>query len=185
MKKNLLIGDIQNPKKENYEFKDKKLIMTVSSSSLTDNNSPSFLGIRQESPSMSIETEITLENLSEGVKAGLTIYQINDGHFDLFVIKNGTSLNVVFGYTIKSLVGEKSITLYTSDFDKIKLRISSNASKYFFEFSYDDKTYEKLDEQDVFLVSTEVVGGFTGVILGMFAEGEGAVEFEYFNYNEK
>ena len=79
---------IQNPNKDNYEFKNEKLVMTASKSSLTDNNVPSFLGIRQESPSMSIETEIALENLSEGVKAGLTLYQINDGHFDLFIRKN-------------------------------------------------------------------------------------------------
>ena len=176
---------IQNPNKDNYEFKNEKLIMTASESSLTDNNVPSFLGIRQESPSMSIETEIALENLSEGVKAGLTLYQINDGHFDLFIRKNDSNLDVVFRYKIKSLGGEKPITIDASDLDKIKIKITSNASKYFFEYSVDDgKTYNKIDEQDVFLISTEVVGGFTGVIIGMFAEGEGKVEFGYFDYTE-
>ena len=176
---------IQNPNKDNYDFKNEKLVMTASKSSLTDNNVPSFLGIRQESPSMSIETEIALENLSEGVKAGLTLYQINDGHFDLFIRKNDSNLDVVFGYQIKSLGGEKPITIEASDLDKIKIRITSNASKYFFEYSVDDgKTYDRIDEQDVFLISTEVVGGFTGVIIGMFAEGEGKVEFGYFDYTE-
>ena len=38
------------------------------------------------------------------------------------------------------------------------------------------------------LMSTEVAGGFTGVVLGMFAEGKeksGYADFGYFRYNEK
>jgi len=99
---------IQNPNKENYKFEDGKLIMTASKSSLTDNNVPSFLGRRQESPSFYSETEIILEKLDKGVKAGLTLYQINDGHFDFSIRKNDDeTVEVVFGHTIKSLVGEK------------------------------------------------------------------------------
>ena len=53
--------------------------MTASKKTLTENEIPSFLGRRQESPSFTVETEINFENLSDGVKAGLTLYQINDG----------------------------------------------------------------------------------------------------------
>ena len=68
----------------------------------------------------------------------------------------------------------------------MKLRVRSDEKKYFFEYSInDDKNYEKLDEQEVSLLSTEVVGGFTGVVLGMYAEGKGNAEFAYFDYNEK
>lgn len=38
------------------------------------------------------------------------------------------------------------------------------------------------------LMSTEVAGGFTGVVLGMFAEGKeksGYADFGYFYYDEK
>ncbi len=67
----------------------------------------------------------------------------------------------------------------------MKLRVSSDAEKYFFEYSVDDgKNFEKIDEQDIILVSTEVVGGFTGVTIGMFAQGEGKAEFVYFDYTE-
>ena len=177
---------IQNPIKENYVFKDGKLTMTASKTSLSDNKIPSFLGIRQESPSMTLETEIALENISEGVKAGLTLYQTHDGHFDLFVRKNNeTDIDIIFGHKIKSLVGENVVNIDATLIEKIKLKITSNAEKYFFEYSIDDgKTFEKINEQDVFLVSTEVVGGFTGITMGMFAEGEGKVEFGYFDYTE-
>ena len=176
---------IQNPNKENYKFEDGKLIMTASKSSLTDNNVPSFLGRRQESPSFYSETEIILEKLDKGVKAGLTLYQINDGHFDFSIRKNDDeTVEVVFGHTIKSLVGEKSVKIDNS-VEKVKLKIKSFSDKYYFEYSIDDgDNYVQLDEQDVFLLSTEVVGGFTGLTIGMFAEGEGTVIFEYFDYTE-
>ena len=176
---------IQNPNKDNYKFEDGKLIMTASSKTLTENDVPSFLGRRQESPSFSVETEINFENLSDGVKAGLTLYQINDGHFDLFVRKNDDSLEVAFGHRIKSLVGEKGVEI-DNDTDKIKLKISSDSNKFFFEYSIDNgENYDKFDAQDVSLLSTEVVGGFTGLTIGMFAEGEGNVQFEYFDYVEE
>lgn len=176
---------IQNPNKDNYKFEDGKLIMTASEKTLTENDVPSFLGRRQESPSFSVETEIIFENLSNGVKAGLTLYQIHDGHFDLFIRKNDDSLEVGFGHIIKSLVGEKSVKI-DNETEKIKLKISSDASNFFFEYSIDDgETYENFDKQEVSLLSTEVVGGFTGLTIGMFAEGEGDVKFEYFDYIEK
>ena len=175
---------IQNPIEDNYLFEDGKLTMTASKSSLSENNSPSFLGRRQESPSFYTETEINISSLSEGCKAGLTVYQIQDGHFDLSVKKSNSSLEVLFDYKIKSLEGEKKVKI-DSLIEKLKLRVSSDAEKYFFEYSVDDgKNFEKIDEQDIILVSTEVVGGFTGVTIGMFAQGEGKAEFGYFDYTE-
>ena len=90
----------------------------------------------------------------------------------------------MFIYNIKSLVGEKPI-IVEDLIQKVKLRIRSDEKKYFFEYSIDDgKNYKKIDEQDVSLVSTEVVGGFTGVVLGMYASGKGIAEFLYFDYKE-
>lgn len=72
----------------------------------------------------------------------------------------------------------------TKKTEKVKLLISSDSTKYTFEYSINDKKYEKIAEHDVILVSTEVVGGFTGVVLGMFAEGKGRAKFSYFDYIE-
>ena len=177
---------IQNPIETNYNFEeDGKLIMTASTSTLTENDRPSFLGRRQESASFYAETEFKLKNLSEDINAGLTVYQINDGHFDLCVRTTDDNLAVVFRYTIKTLVGEKVVKIKDDSIKRISLRISSDQEKYFFEYSIDDgESYIKIDEQAVSLLSTEVVGGFTGVIIGMFVEGDGEAEFRYFDYQE-
>ena len=176
---------IQNPIQENYKFEDGKLTLTASNNTISSNNRPTFYGRRQEAASFELETEINIKTLSDGCTAGLTIHQINDGHFDLSVRKVNSKVEVFFKHKIKSLEGEKPVSI-DSSIEKIKLRIRSDEKLYFFEYSIDEgKNYVKLDEQDVFLVSTEVVGGFTGVVLGMYAEGEGSAEFAYFDYVEK
>ena len=175
---------IQNPIESNYVFEDGKLTLTANGT-LSDNNRPTFYGRRQEAASFDLETEINIKTLSDGCNAGLSIYQIHDGHFDLSVRNSNSNVEILFSHKIKSLIGEKPVKIDTT-VEKVKLRIRSDSQKYFFEYSIDDgKKYEKLDEQDVFLVSTEVVGGFTGVVLGMFAEGKGSAKFEYFDYIEK
>ena len=173
---------IQNPIQENYKFENGKLTLTASNNTLSSNNRPTFYGRRQEDASFKLETEINIKTLSDGCTAGLSIHQINDGHFDLSVRKVNSKVEVFFKHKIKSLEGEKPVSI-DSSIEKIKLRIRSDEKLYFFEYSIDGgKNYVKLDEQDVFLVSTEVVGGFTGVVLGMYAEGKGSAEFAYFDY---
>ena len=59
---------------------------------------------------------------------------------------------------------------------------------YFFDYSLDGKRFHELASMNCSLMSTEVAGGFTGVVLGMFAEGKeksGYADFGYFYYNEK
>ena len=176
---------IQNPIQENYKFENGKLTLTASNNTLSSNNRPTFYGRRQEAASFELETEINLKTLSDGCTAGLSIHQIHDGHFDLSVRKSNSTIEVLFKHKIKSLEGEKPDAIDES-IEKIKLRIRSDEKLYFFEYSIDEgKNYVKLDEQDVIMVSTEVVGGFTGVVLGMYAEGEGSAEFAYFDYVEK
>ena len=169
---------IQNPVEKNYKFENGNLTLT-GSNSLLSNDKPTFVGRRQEAPSFELETEINIKTLSEGCTAGLSVYQIHDGHFDIGVRKKEGKFEILFAFNIKSLVGERPVYIERS-IEKVKLRVRSDEKKYFFEYSINDgKNYEKLDEQEVSLLSTEAVGGFTGVVLGMYAEGKGNAEFAY------
>ena len=57
--------------------------------------------------------------------------------------------------------------------------VSSDGNMY--EFTIDGKPLGRLETS---LLSSEVVGGFTGVVLGLFAEA-GTASFDYFDYQEK
>ena len=58
----------------------------------------------------------------------------------------------------------------------MNLRISYNDKMYKFEYSDDGTSYKSLGELNCSLLSSEVAGGFTGVVIGMYADG-GNVDF--------
>ena len=172
---------IQNPISANYATPDVKVRRLYPHGTLTENNQPTFLGRRQESANFTLETSV----LPKGdVEAGLTVYQINDGHLDLVVSQKNISLRCKLksiDYVVKSV--PRTAPGYYA-----KIRIRSNGGMYTFEYTEDGTLWHELGAMNCSLMSTEVAGGFTGVTLGMFAEGKeksGHAEFSCFHYVEK
>jgi alpha-N-arabinofuranosidase len=77
-------------------------------------------------------------------------------------------------------------TVFVDDQD-VKLRIRGNKEWYDFEYAEKGKPYQSLGKMNCSLLSTEVAGGFTGVVIGMMAEGEpsGYADFRYYEMKEK
>ena len=63
---------------------------------------------------------------------------------------------------------------------KCRLRIQADQNKYHFLCQVGEE-WKEVSSIDCALMSTEVVGGFTGVILGLYAEGEGTARFTSFD----
>lgn len=175
---------IQNPIPENYEHIGQGFRLHATERSLTDNQQPTFMGRRQESAVFSMETELDASKLSFGCKAGLSVYQIHDGHMEISVEKYMTgTVAVVMNYQVKTLKGETMAE--AGQEDNVRLRIASDGNSYRFEYALNGLPWQLLAEHDCPLLSTEMVGGFTGAIVGMYAEGEGTADFSYFKYSEK
>ena len=155
----------------------------ASESSLTENNRPSFIGIRQEDVAFSLETGVAA--LSNGVvETGLTVYQIHDGHADLFIRKDDRGYHVGLRYRVKSIdevVKEEKLDVAPQ---QVSLRVLSDGMKYRFYYSRkrQEERWQELGSIDCSLLSTEVVGGFTGITLGLYAQGDGHVDFQSFDY---
>ena len=68
------------------------------------------------------------------------------------------------------------------------IRISSDKDYYYMQVSADGKSFTTLSKMDYRYLSTEVIGGFTGVMLGLFAQGDdgdGSADFDWFEYTTK
>lgn len=177
---------LQNPIPGNYlrndtmAVEEKYFVRLYPHGTLTENQQPTFVGRRQESASFSLETDVVTKG---EVEAGLSVYQINDGHLDFFVSQKQVALHCKLksiDYVVKSVPRLRK--------GSVKLRIRSNGEMYFFDYSLDGKRFHELASMNCSLMSTEVAGGFTGVVLGMFAEGKeksGYADFGYFYYDEK
>lgn len=159
--------------------------------SLTDNDRPSFIGRRQESAVFTLETLIPIfETTTVGAEAGLTVYQINDGHYDLFVRVNADrSRSVALRCKLKAIdyiVAECPLPFEASG--DTRLRVRSDGSMYVFEYAQKGSdAWQLLGSLDCLLLSSEVAGGFTGVVLGLYASSPEPSEalFQYFDYEEK
>lgn len=174
---------IQNPDSSKYELEGNGMRLYCSESSISGNERPTFLGRRQESPNITVTASADVCGLESGDEAGLTVYQINNGHIDIGVRRLGDgSLEAVRRVTVKSLVREDVLSHPTGD--EVTLRIESDGNNYVMSISEDGGEFVKAYPIECSLVSTEVVGGFTGVTLGMYATGSGSAYFDYFDYKE-
>lgn len=191
---------LQNPDTSRYELCSGRLRLYASPSSLTKNDKPTFIGIRQTSPVFSIETCLALKTSYRDAEAGLTVYQINDGHYDLNVSNVKGRLMLTCRCQIKDMIDEKQVALpCRRDRKKIFLRVRGDESKYYFEYSFDGEKYELLTTKSTCLLSSEVVGGFTGVVTGMYCTSAESLhkssstssktgsyaDFYYFDYEEE
>lgn len=171
---------IQNPIPENYQLRD-GVLRLIPHTTLNENDQPTYLGRRQESPTILVETSVRLhagQADATSAAAGLAVYQINDGYYRLYV----TSHSIKVDTRLKSVSTDLSSLPLGNHTGDVCLRITSDGFMYHFLYSLDGHLYKELTQQNCALVSTEVVGGFTGVTLGMFMEGSAATDWADFSY---
>lgn len=177
---------ICNPTSANYSLQERKghLRLKTSTISLNDKDSPTFLGRRQQHSSFSAKTVIDFSKLSEGAKAGITSYMMNDYHYDLYVTIRNKRPVLCLAYTLGSL---KQVVKEISLAEKqVYLKIEGTNDHYHFFYSYQGRKFDKMGSLDVRFLSSETAGGFTGVYLGLFAESSdksgGYADFDWFDY---
>lgn len=182
---------LRNPVKENYDLNSKEgyIILKTSPVSLSDNGSPTFLGRRQQHMEFSTTTLMSLLKAEENDEAGVTVFMDNKSHYDLFLRqKSDNKKALVLRYRLGNLTHEaKEIEIGR---EKIFLRILGDRQDYSFAYSEDGENFTTIDKMDVRYLSSETAGGFTGVMLGMFATSgseasNGFGKFYEFHYSPK
>lgn len=106
--------------------------------------------------------------------AGITVYLCPFAHYDLFVSGNRLKLR----YRLSELCHEEDICQVADGF--IHLRIKGEANAYTFFYSADGTHYTEAGRMNTRYLSSETNGGFTGVYLGLFAEGHMQADYDHF-----
>lgn len=172
---------LRHPAKQQYELAPDKVILRGTDVTLDTPLSPTFIGIRQRDFNAVISCDVTLT----GGEAGITLYMDENHHYDLAIrqVDNGYSvvkrLNVG---DIKSIEQEEHVGVS----NHATLIIQSTPERYTFLLHHDGKDIPLGTAQTRYL-SSEVAGGFTGVLIGLYASKAGSVaEFTNFTctYNE-
>lgn len=172
---------IQNPDSTRYDISFNRLRLYGSTSTLTKNERPTFVGRRQEGADFLMESFVDFRESYSGDEAGLTVYQINDGHAEICLEGHREKMRVCFKATLKDLSG----TFASVDIDGYEawLRVRSDGNQYFYEYSFDGKKYKTLFKISCTLLSTETVGGFTGVVAGMYCTKKVKEDLTYANFS--
>jgi alpha-N-arabinofuranosidase len=126
---------------------------------------------------------LDLSHLTEGMQAGITAYAAPLNHYDVVVERLDGKLfvksNIRLGQTSHS---EKELPLSSTH---AYLRITSDKDFYYLLASSDGTNFTQLAKMEYRFLSTETIGGFTGVMLGLFTQcsqdTKGYVDIDWFD----
>lgn len=179
---------IKNPDSSAYSLKNTKgwLMLNGAASTLSSGNQPTFLGFRQKDLSFVAETELDFKPANQNEEAGLSIYHRPDGHYDVFLRKEGEKYVMVLRYILGTLKQELGKVVCSSNTNLIKIE----SDGIFYTFSCSSavhKKYQTLGRMETKFISSETLGGFVGAYIGLYATGNGKKSkapayFDYLDY---
>lgn len=176
-----------NPDYSCYSLTERKgfLRLYPSTIDLSQAASPTFVARRQTELNFTATALLDLSHLTEGMQAGITAYAAPLNHYDVVAEKQNGQIviksNVRLGQTCHN---EKDFVLNGTH---AYLRITSDKDFYYMQVSSDGTDFVELAKMEYRFLSTETIGGFTGVMLGLFTQSnsetrQGYVDVDWFEY---
>lgn len=150
-----------------YSLSSQGLLLKFSKTSIMEDESATYLGLRQQHRQCIYEVNISGFALENSEVVGLALYQNSKYHLRLELSSNEARL-------LKSSNGQDSI-LEKCDIGKIEssssitIRLEINKLKANFMLLIDSNVILCVSEIDIRELSTEVAGGFVGCTIGVFA----------------
>ena len=165
---------LRHPVTENYELSREKFILHGTDITLDMADTPTFVGIRQRD----FEMELSVDAEIDGGEGGITVYMSENEHYEVAIRRNGEGFEAVLKLNIGNVKHIQNAVPISGN--KARLIIRSDSQVYNF--------YAVDDEKEIHLgcglskyLSSEVSGGFTGVVLGLYAVGNNTAVFEGFS----
>ena len=156
---------IRNPQLENYRFSQGSLELLATDITLNDETySPTFLGLRQREMYGSVA--VTLE--VDEQEAGITLYMNESHHYDFAIIHDKGEKVLVKRRRIGDMEYIQQCTRIVGG--HVRLIITFTNENYFFSAQTSLEHFD-FGFANVKYLSTEVADGFTGVMIGLYAQG--------------
>ena len=166
---------LRGPKEAFTETTKKGIKITPFETTIKEVKPTSTLFRRQQHLSFTFSTKMEYEPESEKDLAGVVALQNEGSNYVMGVTKKGKEYFMVLqknswprrrGEIISEVLASKKIDLD----DPISLQIQAEGDKYTFSYALDGENFETLGETvSGDILSTDVAGGFTGCLLGLYA----------------
>jgi len=157
---------LRHPVTENYRLEADKIKLKGTAVTLDIPATPTFIGIRQKDFNAIISCQVSLTN----GEAGITLYMDENHHYDLALRKHPEGYEIIERLNIgdiKSIEKTKNI----GQCNHASLVVKSSPTHYHFYIQVDGTEILFGAAQTKYL-SSEIAGGFTGVLIGLYATGE-------------
>lgn len=178
---------LRNPHAEDWSLAARPghLRLNGSEISFKEKDSPAYVCRRQTAFDIVASTKLDFSPVSSNEEAGLVIRGNDKNHYDLLVTLHAGKRVVMLRETLKDKVTRTEYREIPAG--EIILQIAATEREYSFSMRKQDGAAELIATALTKNLSTEVIGGFTGVFIGMYASGNGAAnthpaDFDWFDY---
>lgn len=170
---------LRHPHTENYKLSKSAYILKGTDVTLDDADSPTFIGIRQRDFCFELSADLSLD----GGEGGVTMYMCEDEHYEIAVRKTESGFEGILRLNIGGIKHiQTSLPLASG---KAKLIVEGDNLFYNFYIQACNGGKTHLGGGSTKYLSSEVAGGFTGVVMGLYATGKGTAEFTDFKCEYK
>ncbi len=190
-KLNLYWNFLRNPYDKDWSLTANPGHLRLNGSALSfrQNDSPAFVGRRQTAFDMEASAKMKFRPVADNEEAGLVIRGNDKNHYDLLATyRDGKPVIMLRSYLDDKVADEKYADMTS---DEVILSIVSTSDKYEFGFM-DISTGRRhvIGTAPTRSLSNEVISGFTGVYIAMYASGNGKentnpADFDWFEFIEK
>jgi len=177
---------LRYPDFNNYSLTQRPGFLRLKGSEQTIENqkSPSFTGRRIRDLNFTASTCVEFDPKKENEEAGLIL--LNNGtHFDLLIKQSKGKRVLVARFRFGSVLHEtEALALKPGP---VILSIQGQRSTFVFSYAQGKDLLKEVGKVEAKYLSSETVGGFTGVYVGLYATGNGKAclanaDFDWFEY---
>jgi alpha-N-arabinofuranosidase len=177
---------IRYPVSGNYSLASRKgfLRLTGSEQTIEDRKSPTFTGRRVQDMYFTATTQVEFTPGKANEEAGMILLN-NGAHFDLLIKQSGSKRVLVSKLRFGSLVHESDEVVLRPG--PVKLIIKGERANFIFLYTQGNDTPKEIIRVMSRYLSSETVGGFTGVYVGLYTTGNGkactvSADYDWFEY---
>lgn len=177
---------LRHPVKENYVFQKAdafsgdhishagKWILHGSSVSLDEADSPTFIAIRQKDFNFTLKVNVTLDR----DEAGVSVYSCETEHYEVALRRENGHTSALLKLNIGGIRHIQRTLEIASAHAALIIRADNLTYRFYISDGNDEQF---LGSAQAKYLSSEVSGGFTGVVLGLYTVGENTAEFTNFD----
>lgn len=161
---------LRHPKMENYQLLPDKCVLHGTDVTLNEAKNPTMIAIRQRD----LYGELNCHISTDGGEGGVAVYMCEESHYDIGIRKAGDGFEAFLRLRLGDIDHiEKTIPLPNG---QTRILIRFDALRYYFYANG-----QPLGSAQSRFLSSEVMTGFTGVVLGLYAVGENTCTFTDFS----